>query len=279
MQPGVALGGQPAAGRRLEAFAELEQLGYEVIEREAAVVERPLFGRGVAGVVKMVVQPAGDVEAAGRADHADGVEPIGVLQDAGFQRDRLDAAGKTVRLDGMRHLFPPVRFPADIGQDVARLLRRQSGRQGPIRRVLLDGDAIMQQHGRHQDLGIAALVVGDDGSILPHPQNVGEIVAAVGGADASARVGQKKGSEAVVRREQRKGQQRSSVSESCGHQHTPKVLYAKLFRGIYAQKKHGHNRNDFKLTLVSRIETKKPLAEHWRAAFLVKNNECLSLCR
>jgi N-acetyl-gamma-glutamyl-phosphate reductase len=192
----VACLGQAAPRGCLKPFGEGEELGFKVVKREAPVIQRAVGSQRVLGVVKRGAGAPGDIEAAGHADQADGVQTVGVLQDAGFQCFRSDAGGKAVRCNGMGHGCDARDGPAQACQDLVGPLGREARGLGPERRGLLDRDAIVKQRGGQQDLYIATLCGQQLPHVGPHPQDVAEVVRAVAGAGG---VGQKPGGEGVMR--------------------------------------------------------------------------------
>lgn len=92
--PFGALLGHLSPGGGLEAVLQLEELGFEVIQAETLVVVLTMLGPRIRSVIQRAAHAAADIEAAGYANQANGVETIGVLQDLRFQRLRRMPAEK-----------------------------------------------------------------------------------------------------------------------------------------------------------------------------------------
>ena len=151
-----------------------------MVQCECAVVQRPVCRRRIRGIVQAGSHAAGHVEAAGDADRANRIQPVGILHDAGFQRLRRDAGGETVRLDCMRGSFDTIRRPAEPGEDLAGVFGGQPGGLRPQRRVLLHRHAIMQDDCRGQHGSVApGFLVRDGTGAAPYPQQVRAVMRAV----------------------------------------------------------------------------------------------------
>ncbi len=90
-----------------------------------------------------------------------------------------DVGGKAVGEDRMRHRRDLFFRPAEPCQDAACLFCRKPRGLRPERRAFLDGDAVMQQHGRREDLRIAAFARLDLQRILEDPVDMGKVMRAV----------------------------------------------------------------------------------------------------
>ncbi|MEM5453264.1 hypothetical protein VSR69_00170 [Paraburkholderia phytofirmans] len=81
---------QTRAGRRLKTRREFQQLGVEMVERVARVIQWTPRCVRISRIVQGAPHPPCDVEAARHAQHAERVEPVGVLQRFRFERGRRD---------------------------------------------------------------------------------------------------------------------------------------------------------------------------------------------
>src|SRR4051794_10112249 len=86
LQPFVPLFGDLASSLSLETICQLEQLVFEMVDCKAPVVQWTMLGQRVFGVVESRTHTSGNVETARRTHHADGVQPVRILKDFGFQR-------------------------------------------------------------------------------------------------------------------------------------------------------------------------------------------------
>jgi hypothetical protein len=129
----VTFAGELGAGSGLEAIGQLEQLRREMVERPGLVVECSMLSMRVGRIVERGVQAAGDVEAAGGADHADGIEPVRILQDFRFERFRWDVGGEGMGEDGVGHGGYFIHRPAETREDGGRLVGGQARRLCPQR--------------------------------------------------------------------------------------------------------------------------------------------------
>ncbi|MNV73941.1 hypothetical protein D3C71_1671180 [compost metagenome] len=95
----------------------MQQLGLEVIETKTLVVVVPCAGQGVRGIVKRAAHAPGDVKRARHAEHAEGVEAVGVLKDFRFQGDGSDVRRKTVGLNDVGNGSYPGLWPVQLAQE------------------------------------------------------------------------------------------------------------------------------------------------------------------
>lgn len=95
-----------------EVGAELEQLLREVVESEMAVVERASGGVWIRWVIELGVHSAGSVEAACDANIANGVEAVGILQDASLKGSGNAASGVAVGANSVADDLDTLQGPA-----------------------------------------------------------------------------------------------------------------------------------------------------------------------
>ena len=77
--------GQALTGEGLEAVCQVQQLGLEMIEAKALVIVFPRFRFRVLWVIQRAAHATGDVKSARNAEHAKGIETVGVLHDFRFE--------------------------------------------------------------------------------------------------------------------------------------------------------------------------------------------------
>ena len=148
LQPLRATGGLLVAGFGLHAGGELQQFAGDVVERVALVVQRALAGERVALVRQRPAQGASDVEHAGQADGAEGVQPVGVLHDLGFQRLWRNLGREAVCGNGVRDRMNFVFGKAFCTQQYGSALSRQARSLCALRVDLRQVDQIVQIAGR-----------------------------------------------------------------------------------------------------------------------------------
>lgn len=175
----MALRRHSAAGLCLEAIGQLEELGGKMIDGEPRIFERAALSRRIADIVEHGIHSPGDIKAARRADGADGVKPVGVLQDFRFERFRRQIGGEAVRGDRVSDGGDIAFGPSHVSKKTGSLLGGELGSLRAQRRVLLDRHAIMQQHGGGQDFAMPSLLGHDAHGVTKHPQNMGDVVRTV----------------------------------------------------------------------------------------------------
>ena len=123
-----------------------------MIESELFVVERPRLPGSVGGFIQGAAHAARRIKAARHADEADGIKPVGILQNFRLYAFGFDSAGITVRLDGVSDGRNSVLSPAVFRQEARRFFGRQPGGQRALGRIFFNSDAIMQQNGGGKNL-------------------------------------------------------------------------------------------------------------------------------
>ncbi|CAI8698089.1 hypothetical protein EMIT0111MI5_80130 [Burkholderia sp. IT-111MI5] len=170
---------QPGTGRSLKTRRQLQQFRAKVIDRESRVVELACRGVRIGRVIQRAAHPAGDIEAPCDTQHADRIEPVGILQRFCFQRHRRNTGRKTMRFDRMRDRIDLRVRPIQRLQHQPGLFRRQPRRLRPKRGVFLYRDAIVQQRCRKQHFGVSALVGMDRRRVLPHALQMRSVMGTV----------------------------------------------------------------------------------------------------
>ncbi len=94
LQPFVASLCQTLAGGCLESVRQVQQLGLEMVEAKTFVIVLPVLRLRILWIVQRAAHTSGDVKGARHAEHAKGVETVGVLHDFRFERGRRDVGGK-----------------------------------------------------------------------------------------------------------------------------------------------------------------------------------------
>ncbi len=169
-------GGKRAPRRRLKSIGKLEQLCLEMVNGIAPIVERAVFRSRIEWIIEARGHASADIEAARRADHADCVETIGILQNFRFHRFRRDVGGKTVGGDRMRNGRNRIRLPAERLQNAGRLLRRERRSLGAQRRAFLDRNAIMEKDGCGQYPAAAAFLCMDAHRVSEDAQDMRKVM-------------------------------------------------------------------------------------------------------
>lgn len=100
-----AFGGDFAGFRGAQGLCDGEELGLEVIKRVGGFVKRAVGGHRVRGMKQSAAQLARYSKAAGDADSAKRVEPVGVLEHLCFEGFRPDFDRKAVGVDRVMHLW------------------------------------------------------------------------------------------------------------------------------------------------------------------------------
>ena len=108
-----------------KAVGQLEQLGFEMVDGKGAVVKRPLLRQRVDRVVKRRTHAPGNIKAARRPHHTDGVQPVGILKDFCLQRLRLYIGGKAVGGDGVGGGVDILPLPAERLENARSFFRRE----------------------------------------------------------------------------------------------------------------------------------------------------------
>ncbi|MNZ95462.1 hypothetical protein D3C78_1146100 [compost metagenome] len=96
-----------------------------MVDGKGAVVKRPVLRQRVDWIVKCRAHAPGNIKAARRPHHADGVQPVSILEDFCLQRLRFDIGGKAVCGDGMGGGVNIRLFPAEPHQNAGCLFRRK----------------------------------------------------------------------------------------------------------------------------------------------------------
>lgn len=116
---------QTLTGGRLETVRQVQQLGLEMIEAKALVVVVPFFRLWVQRVVQRTAHAPGNVEGTRHAEHAKGVEAVGVLDDFRFEGDGRDVGAEAMGFDGVDDRCDFCARPIQGYQYCRSFLRRQ----------------------------------------------------------------------------------------------------------------------------------------------------------
>ncbi|MNH31342.1 hypothetical protein D3C79_916970 [compost metagenome] len=80
----------------------------------------------IGGIVQRAAHTPADVETARHANHADGVQTVGILDDFRLQGFRRNGGRKAVRFDGMDRFGDVLRFPIQLRERQSGFLRRHA---------------------------------------------------------------------------------------------------------------------------------------------------------
>ncbi len=115
-----------------------------MVDREAAVVRRPLLAEGVLAGAQRAVEAAADQQAARDADGAQRVEAVGILHHPRLGGPRRDTGAVAVRLDGVKYVRQQAGRVIESGQEGDRRLGGEPRCLHPAGAVLGHRDAIVQ---------------------------------------------------------------------------------------------------------------------------------------
>jgi hypothetical protein len=104
----------------MHARFELEEFSVEMIQIPFFIIRFPDFAEWILWVVKRPAEISSRHEDSGDPDCANGIQPVGILQDFGFQRDGFDALRKTVYLNGILYLRSNIFRKPDLLQEIVR---------------------------------------------------------------------------------------------------------------------------------------------------------------
>lgn len=103
-----------ASGSRLHGSFESEQFAEDVVESVKGIVWCAEIAEGIFWLIERPSQLAAKHQRPRQADSAQGVQPVGILQDLGFGSEGRDSSSEAMGLDRMGNFVQLSVGPADF---------------------------------------------------------------------------------------------------------------------------------------------------------------------
>lgn len=169
-----------ATGGGQHGVLEGEEFEREMIDGEGAIIGGAVVPEGVVGMIERAAQGGADLKDAGETDGAEGIQAVGVLKHAGFERLGREAGGEAVSLDGVGNGSFAAVGPAEFGEPAERLLGGELGGLGAVGRVFGDRDAVMQPGSGEDDEPVGSLGGAETAGSGEDAMEVLEVVGGIG---------------------------------------------------------------------------------------------------